>query len=43
MVQAINVNGMKPIVDKAFVLEQLVEVFLYQEKNQHVGKICVAF
>ena len=43
MVRAINANGLKPIVDKIFALEQLVEAFQYQETNQHVGKICLAF
>lgn len=41
MVKAIDANGMRPIVDKVFPLENIVEAFQYQESNQHFGKICL--
>lgn len=41
MVKAIDANGMKPVVDKVFVLEEMVQAFQYQETNQHFGKICL--
>jgi NADPH:quinone reductase-like Zn-dependent oxidoreductase len=41
MVSAIDANGMKPIVDKTFPLEDIVEAFRYQESNRHFGKICL--
>ena len=41
MVKAINANGMRPIVDKVFPLENIVEAFQYQETNKHFGKICL--
>jgi NADPH:quinone reductase-like Zn-dependent oxidoreductase len=42
MVKAIDANGMRPIVDKVFPLESMVEAFKYQESNRHFGKICLA-
>ncbi|MCA9262138.1 MAG: zinc-binding dehydrogenase, partial [Planctomycetales bacterium] len=39
MVRAIDANQMRPIVDKHFPLDQIVEAFRYQETNQHLGKI----
>ena len=41
MVKAIDANGMRPIVDKVFPLDKMVEAFKYQESNQHFGKICL--
>jgi len=41
MVKAIDANGMKPIVDKVFPVEEMVSAFRYQESNKHLGKICL--
>jgi NADPH:quinone reductase-like Zn-dependent oxidoreductase len=41
MIKAINTNNMRPVIDKVFALEQIVEAFQYQESNQHFGKICL--
>lgn len=41
MVKAINANSMRPVVDKVFPLESIVDAFKYQETNQHFGKICL--
>jgi NADPH:quinone reductase-like Zn-dependent oxidoreductase len=41
MVRAINVAGIRPVVDKVFPLEQIVDAFRYQESNKHFGKICL--
>ena len=41
MVKAIDANVMRPIVDKVFPLENIVEAFQYQETNRHFGKICL--
>ncbi|WP_029147863.1 NAD(P)-dependent alcohol dehydrogenase [Methylophilus sp. 5] len=41
MVKAINANGMQPVVDKVFAVEEMVQAFQYQETNQHFGKICL--
>jgi len=43
MVRAIDANGLRPVIDKAFELEQIVEAFRYQESNRHFGKICLSF
>lgn len=42
MVKAIEANAMRPVVDKVFALEEMVQAFQYQESNQHFGKICLA-
>ena len=39
MVDAININKIKPIVDKQFSFDQLADAFQYQESGQHFGKI----
>jgi NADPH:quinone reductase-like Zn-dependent oxidoreductase len=39
MIRAIDANGMRPVIDKHFPLEDIVEAFRYQETNQHFGKI----
>ena len=41
MVRAIDANHMKPVVDKVFPLENIVDAFKYQESNRHFGKICL--
>jgi NADPH:quinone reductase-like Zn-dependent oxidoreductase len=41
MVRAIDTNKMRPIIDKTFPLDNIVEAFQYQETNQHFGKICL--
>ena len=41
MVRAINANGMRPVIDKLFPVENIVDAFRHQETNQHFGKICL--
>ena len=41
MVNAININGIKPVIDRSFDLEQLADAFRLQESQQHFGKICI--
>ena len=43
MVEAININGMKPIVDKSFGIDQLAEAFQYQAAGKHFGKIVLEY
>lgn len=43
MVDAINISGMKPIIDKSFGLEDLAEAFRYQASGQHFGKIVLEY
>jgi NADPH:quinone reductase-like Zn-dependent oxidoreductase len=41
MVRAIDANNMRPVIDKVFPLESIVDAFRYQETNKHFGKICL--
>lgn len=43
MVKAIDANQIKPVVDKVFALDDMVDAFKYQESNKHFGKICLEF
>lgn len=43
MVTAINVNGIKPIIDRSFPFTALADAFRYQESGAHFGKIVVEF
>ena len=38
-VDSINVNGLKPIIDKSFRFDGLADAFRYQEQGKHFGKI----
>ena len=39
MVAAIEISGIKPIIDKSFAFDELADAFRYQETGQHFGKI----
>ena len=41
MVKAIEVNGMKPIIDKSFSFDELAPAFQYQASGKQFGKIVV--
>ena len=43
MVRAINTNGIQPVIDRSFGLEDLAEAFRLQESQKHFGKICLSF
>jgi NADPH:quinone reductase-like Zn-dependent oxidoreductase len=43
MIKAIEANQMKPVIDKIFSLDAIVDAFEYQESNRHFGKICLEF
>lgn len=43
MIKAIELNKMKPVIEKVFSLDELVKAFEYQETNTHFGKICLEF
>ncbi|HLS42191.1 MAG TPA: NAD(P)-dependent alcohol dehydrogenase [Paenalcaligenes sp.] len=38
-VRAIDANGLRPVIDRHFGLEELVTAFQYQASGQHFGKI----
>lgn len=39
MVAAININGMRPIIDRSFAFDELADAFRHQASGQHFGKI----
>ena len=43
MVDAININGMKPIIDKSFAFDELADAFRHQESGKHFGKIVLEY
>jgi NADPH:quinone reductase-like Zn-dependent oxidoreductase len=43
MIAAIDANGIKPVIDSTFPLEQLGAAFAHQMSQKHFGKICVEF
>ncbi|MDR6591547.1 MULTISPECIES: NAD(P)-dependent alcohol dehydrogenase [Agrobacterium] len=42
MIRAINATGLKPVIDRTFNLDDIVEAFQYQEAGKHFGKICLS-
>jgi len=42
-VRALEANGVKPVIDKTFALEELADAFRYEESGKHFGKICIEF
>ncbi|MGQ4275611.1 zinc-binding dehydrogenase [Pseudidiomarina sp. E22-M8] len=43
LVRALEANGVKPVIDKSFALEELADAFRYEEAGKHFGKICLEF
>lgn len=41
MLQAIEHNGIKPIIDKEFSFEQAKEAYKHIESQAHVGKVVI--
>lgn len=41
MIRAIDATGMRPVIDRHFPMEEIVDAFRYQESNRHFGKICL--
>ncbi|MCC0805734.1 MULTISPECIES: NAD(P)-dependent alcohol dehydrogenase [unclassified Methylobacterium] len=41
MIRAIDASDLRPVVDRCYPLEGLVEAFQHQESNRHFGKICI--
>jgi len=42
MVRAIEAQGIRPVIDSTFPLEQLADAFRHLQSASHFGKICVA-
>ncbi|MEW6428547.1 MAG: NAD(P)-dependent alcohol dehydrogenase [Thermodesulfobacteriota bacterium] len=41
MIRALDGNDMKPVIDRTFPLEELIEGFRYEESGAHFGKIAI--
>jgi NADPH:quinone reductase-like Zn-dependent oxidoreductase len=41
MIRAIAVNGLKPVVDRWFSLQDIAGALEHYEAQQHVGKVCI--
>ncbi len=41
MIEAIEVNGIEPVIDSSYPLEGLADAFRHQESQKHFGKICI--
>lgn len=42
MVRAMEVNRLRPVIDRTFPLQEIVAAFEYYESQQHFGKVCLA-
>ena len=42
MIAAVEANGLEPVIDSTYPLEELAEAFRHQESQRHFGKICVS-
>ncbi|WP_269617860.1 zinc-dependent alcohol dehydrogenase family protein [Zhongshania sp. BJYM1] len=43
MVKAINISGLRPIIDRSFAFQELGTAFRYQETGKHFGKIVIEY
>jgi NADPH:quinone reductase-like Zn-dependent oxidoreductase len=39
MIRAIEVNGIQPVIDRTFPLEQLAAAFEYNQSQRRLGKV----
>lgn len=43
LVRALEANGIRPVIDTSFPLDELADAFRYQEAQTHVGKIGIHY
>src|SRR3984957_2492354 len=41
MIRAITANRLKPVIDRRFLLQEIVAAFKYYESQKHFGKVCL--
>ena len=41
MIEAVESNGIEPVIDSSWPLAELADAFRHQESQRHFGKICV--
>jgi len=42
LIRAVEANGIRPVIDRTYPMEQLAEAFRYQISGGHFGKICIS-
>lgn len=42
-VRALEVTGIRPVIDSTFALERIADAFRHEESGRHFGKICLAW
>ncbi|MBA6117081.1 MULTISPECIES: zinc-dependent alcohol dehydrogenase family protein [Pseudomonas] len=42
MIRAIDANGIKPVIDRTFALEEIADAFRHQAAGKHFGKVCLS-
>jgi NADPH:quinone reductase-like Zn-dependent oxidoreductase len=42
-IRALDVTGIKPVVDRSFGLDEIADAFRYEAGGHHFGKICLEF
>ena len=40
-VRALQVTGIRPVIDQSFPLEGIADAFRHEESGRHFGKICL--
>jgi NADPH:quinone reductase-like Zn-dependent oxidoreductase len=43
MIRAITANGIKPVIDRSFALQDIGDAFAYYGAQKHFGKVCLEF
>lgn len=43
MIRALEITGLKPVIDSSFSLDRIADAFRHQESGKHFGKICLEF
>ena len=41
MIRAISANRLNPVIDRRFLLQDIVAAFKYFESQKHFGKVCL--
>lgn len=42
MIRAIDANGIKPVIDRTFALDEIADAFRHQAAGKHFGKVCLS-
>jgi NADPH:quinone reductase-like Zn-dependent oxidoreductase len=42
MIRAIDANGIKPVIDSTFPLDEIAAAFRHQGAGKHFGKVCLS-